>query len=104
MFEQTFKNIDDILYKDSGRRLGKTNPLNDNDMKEFVELQKTKPETEKILMFRISIIDEETFDLSVKNLYIPVQAPLIDYKEILEEMKKLDTETSELFKSLGELL
>jgi len=40
---------------DPGRNMGKTNPLNDKDMAEFVELQKTQPETEKsgILKWRI---------------------------------------------------
>ena len=32
---------------DPGRNLGKTNPLNDNDLKEFIELQTSKPTNEK---------------------------------------------------------
>jgi type I restriction enzyme M protein len=32
---------------DPGRSLGKTNPLNDDDLKEFVDLQATFAETEK---------------------------------------------------------
>ena len=33
-----------------GRNMGKTNPLNDKDMAEFIELQKTKTETEPSLL------------------------------------------------------
>ena len=39
---------------DPGRNMGKTNPLNDKDLAEFVELQKTKPETEQSWNVRVA--------------------------------------------------
>ena len=52
---------------DPGRNLGKTNPLNDDDLAEFVELQKTKADSPKSWSVDAADIDPATFDLSVKN-------------------------------------
>lgn len=89
---------------DAGRSMGKTNPLNDNDLKEFVALQKTKPETEKSWNLTIADIDETTFDLSVKNPNKPEEAPLREPVLILEEMQTLDEETNEILETLNELV
>ena len=52
---------------DPGRNLGKTNPLNDDDLAEFVELQKTFADSPKSWSVDAKTIDQATFDLSVKN-------------------------------------
>ena len=52
---------------DPGRNLGKTNPLNDDDLAEFVKLQKTFADSPKIWSVDAKSIDQTTFDLSVKN-------------------------------------
>ena len=52
---------------DPGRNLGKTNPLNDDDLKEFVKLQKTFADSPKSWSVDAKNIDQTTFDLSVKN-------------------------------------
>jgi type I restriction enzyme M protein len=49
------------------RNLGKTNPLNENDLAEFVELQKTFADSENSWTVNIKDIDQSTFDLSVKT-------------------------------------
>jgi len=87
-----------------GRTLGKTNPLNDNDLEEFVNLQNKKPETEHSWNVKIADVNEADFDLSVKNKNTPDEAPLRDPKDILNEMKKLDKETNDILKSLEELV
>lgn len=89
---------------DPGRNMGKTNPLNDKDLAEFVELQKTMPETEKSWMVNMADVDSATYDLSVKNPNTPEEAPLRAPKEILAEMQTLDAETNELLQSIKELL
>ena len=89
---------------DPGRNMGKTNPLNDKDLAEFIELQKTKPETEKSWMLKIGEVNEETHDLSVKNPNLPEEAPLRDPKEILKEMEVLDSQTNVILKSIKEFL
>ena len=89
---------------DPGRNMGKTNPLNDKDMAEFVELQKTKPESEQSWNLKVADLDEKTCDLSVKNPNTPEEAPLREPEVILAEMVKLDAETAGLLKEIGELV
>ena len=55
-----------------GRNMGKTNPLNDKDMAEFIELQKTKPETEKSSSIMAFVI--VAFETSNGILYSPVSS------------------------------
>ena len=89
---------------DPGRKLGKTNPLNDDDMQEFVEFQKTKRESEKSWTFKVAELDKDTFDLSPKNPNTPEEAPLRSPQEILAEMAELDRETNAILESLKELI
>jgi len=89
---------------DPGRNMGKTNPLNDKDLEEFVTLQKTKPETEQSWNIKVAEIDETTFDLSVKNPNTPEEAPLRSPEVILAEMERLDSETNSILESIKELL
>ena len=77
-----------------GRNLGKTNPLNDKDLEEFIELQKSQPESEKSWTLDINEIPDETIDLSVRNPNTPEEKPLRKPEEILSEIKKLDTENT----------
>ena len=56
------------FYKlDPGRNLGKTNPLNDDDLKDFVALQAKFKDSENSWTVDVKSIDKTTFDLSVKN-------------------------------------
>jgi len=89
---------------DPGRNMGKTNPLNDEDLKDFIALQPDQPETEKSWVLKVSDIPEDTYDLSVKNPNAPEEAPLRSPEEILAEMETLDAETNELLKSIRELV
>lgn len=89
---------------DPGRNMGKTNPLNDKDLTEFIELQKTKPETEKSWILKIGDVNKETYDLSVKNPNLPEEAPLRDPKDILKEMEILDSQTNVILKSIKDFL
>jgi type I restriction enzyme M protein len=56
-----------VYQLDPGRNLGKTNPLNDDDLAEFVELQKTFADSPRSRRVDAADIDPATFDLSVKN-------------------------------------
>ena len=89
---------------DPGRNMGKTNPLNDDDMAEFVKLQKKKSKSEKSWTINIADINTDTYDLSVKNPNIPEEAPLRSPQEILTEMETLDNETKEIIQSIKGLV
>lgn len=86
------------------RNLGKGNPLNENDLAEFVELQKTKANSENSWSVTVKDIDQTTFDLSVKNPSKASEAILREPKEILEEMRKLDGESGEILRGIKNIL
>ena len=89
---------------DPGRNLGKTNPLNDNDLVEFVELQKTFADSPKSWMVDVKDVDSDTFDLSVKNPNSNEEVKHRSPKEILNEITKLDTESSDLLQTIEGLI
>jgi len=82
------------------RNLGKGNPLNENDLTEFIELQKKKLDSENSWTVRVSDIDDATCDLSVRNANKKEEATFRDPKKILQEMKALDEETTDLINSI----
>src|SRR5680860_785917 len=86
------------------RNLGKGNPLNENDLSEFVELQKNKSESENSWSIDVSKVDQKSFDLSVKNPNKNDDVVLREPKEILSEMKKLDEESEEILDNIRKLL
>jgi type I restriction enzyme M protein len=83
------------------RNLGKGNPLNENDLAGFVELQKTKANSVNSWSVNIKDVDQTTFDLSVKNPNMGGEVLLREPKEILEDMKLLNEQSGEL---LGNIL
>ena len=89
---------------DPGRNLGKTNPLNDDDLAEFVKLQKTHADSPKSWSVDVKDIDTETFDLSVKN---PNGGEVVTHRspaEIIDEIAALDAESAEVLESIRGLL
>jgi len=89
---------------DPGRNMGKTNPLNDDDLAEFIELQKTFADSPKSWAVDVKGIDQATFDLSVKN---PNGAEEIKHrspKAIMDEIAALDRESAGVLKKIRGLL
>ena len=86
-----------------GRNIGKTNPLNENDLEDFVKLSKEKKLSDNSWSKDINKINKDTFDLSVKN---PNTKQIIDERnpeEIINEIKKLDEESSDLLIKIEKL-
>jgi len=88
---------------DPGRNMGKTNPLNDKDLAEFVTLQASFADSDKSWTLDVSTL-EGTYDLSVKNPNTPEAAPLRDPEAIIAEITKLDAESAEILASIRGLL
>lgn len=86
------------------RNLGKTNPLNEKDLAEFVGLQKTFADSANSWSINVADIDQSTFDLSAKNPNKKEETALRSPQAILEEMKALDEESGEILNSILELL
>lgn len=87
-----------------GRNLGKTNPLSEKDLEEFATLYKNREESENSWIVPLIDVDEETYDLSVKNPHIKEEAPLRAPSEIIEEMHLLDSRSSELLEEIKRIL
>ena len=89
---------------DVGRNMGKTNPLNNADLLDFIELQKTFADSAKSWRVDVADIDKTTFDLSVKNPNggeeIIHRSPL----EIMDEIAALDLESVDVLTKIRALL
>ena len=84
--------------------LGKTNALNDDDLKEFVALQAGFEDSPKSWSVEVGNIDQETWDLSVKNPNREEQEPLREPEDIIAEIAALDAESSEILESIEGML
>ena len=92
-------------YKpDVGRNLGKTNPLNDEDLKDFVALQVKFENSENSWTVVAKNIGKTTYDLSVKNPNKADETKLRDPKEIIAEMAALDAQSAEILAGIGRML
>lgn len=89
---------------DPGRNMGKTNPLNDNDMADFITKQKTFAESDKSWIVNRADLDTTTYDLSVKNPNTPEEAPLRDPKDIIAEIASLDAQSANILKQIQGML
>ena len=89
---------------DPGRNMGKTNPLNDADLQEFIELQKTFADSDKSWSVDAASIVATSFDLSVNN---PNGGEAVTHRspqDILDEIAALDAECAEVLATLRTML
>jgi type I restriction enzyme M protein len=89
---------------DPGRSLGKTNPLNDDDLAEFVALQATFADSDNSWTVSVDDLDHDSFDLSVKNPSKAEEAPLRDPEVIINEIETLDKESEEILEGIRGML
>lgn len=86
------------------RSLGKTNALNENDLAEFIKLQKTKADSENSWTVKVADIDKTTYDLTAKNPNKKNEIVLRDPKKILNDMKMLDSNSMEILAQIRALV
>ena len=89
---------------DPGRNLGKTNPLNDDDLAEVIELQATFADSPKSWSVDAATIDQTTFDLSVKNPDGGEEVIHRSPEDIMDEIAALDAESAEVLLTIRGLL
>ena len=87
-----------------GRNMGKTNALNDGDLVDFVEMQKSFADSVQSWSVGTAGIDAATFDLSVKNPNSGDEVVLRSPEEILHEIAALDAESAEVLAAIREML
>jgi len=89
---------------DPGRNMGKTNPLNDADLLEFIELQKTFADSDKSWSLDAARIDAASYDLSVKNPNGGEEITHRSPQEILNEIATLDVKSAEVLANIRAML
>jgi len=106
LFFEKGKPTKDIWYYqlNPGRNMGKTNPLNDKDLAEFVELQKTKVQSENSWSINIADTDQKTFDLSVKNPNKKDENVLREPHEILNEITLIEEKSNEYIREIRKII
>ena len=75
--------------------MGKTDPLNENDLADFVEKQKTKADSENSWSVNVADLNEN-YDLSPKN---PNKVEAVDERtpqQIADEIRALASQNQEL--------
>jgi type I restriction enzyme M protein len=84
--------------------LGKTNPLSEADLAEFIELREKKTESQNSWNIDLAIVDKNLYDLSVRNPNrgheIVIRSPL----EILNEIQSLDEKSAEILSQIKDSL
>ncbi len=89
---------------DPGRSMGKTNPLNDADLAEFVKLQQTFADSPKSWSVDAKTIDPTTFDLSVKNPNGGEEITHRSPQDIMDDIAALDAESAKVLQTIRGLL
>lgn len=88
----------------AGRNMGKTNPLNERDLAEFVEMAKTQELGENSWFVDVEKLNTSTWDLTVNN---PNRVETVDTRtpqEIIAEIEELDAQAALALQAIKELL
>ncbi len=95
-----------IFYYDLNldRNLGLTNPLNEKDLEEFVNLYTSKKEGLNSWSKNIKDVNKETWDLTVNNPNIVEEIDERTPIEIMSEIEELNEQEVETLKKIKELL
>ena len=89
---------------DVGRNMGKKNPLNEKDLADFIETNKTKKLSKNSWIIDIEALDKETWDLTVKNPNVSEEIDNRTPQEIITEIEQLDIQAAKALQRIKELL
>jgi len=93
------------FYKlDPGRNMGKTNPLNDADLAEFISLQKTFADSPNSWSVDVKDVDHKVYDLSVRNPNGGEAPAHRSPHDIMDEIAALDIESARVLERIKALL
>jgi len=87
-----------------GRNMGKTNSLNENDLKDFIKSAKTQKLSDNSWSVDISKINKENLELGVFNPNIKQEVDNRTPEQVISEIEELDKQSSEIIKKLKEIL
>jgi type I restriction enzyme M protein len=86
------------------RNLGKTNPLSEKDLEEFISLQSGFLEKKYSWNVNIKDIDKSNYDLSIKNPNIIETPDILKPEQILNTIEQLNHEENKIIKNIKEIL
>ncbi len=86
------------------RNLGKTDPLKEKDLADFLDCFNEFKETENSWFLDLKDVDPDTLDLSVKNPNKNDEVVYLTPKEIIKEIEDADAKSTDLLKQIKELL
>jgi type I restriction enzyme M protein len=89
---------------DPGRSMGKTNPLNDEDLAEFVKLQEKFDDSPQSWSVDSKRIDQDGWELSAKNPNGGGEVKHRSPKELIQEIAELDAESATILEKIRTLL
>ena len=89
---------------DPGRNLGKSNSLNDADLEDFVAVQKDFTVSGKSWNIKRGEIEENSYDLSLKNPNAEKAQPLRSPERIISEIRGLNAESASQIEGIENLL
>jgi type I restriction enzyme M protein len=87
-----------------GRRLGKTQPLRDEDLADFLSHQRTRSVSPRSWVRSVATIDKTSYDLSVRN---PARSKVVAHRKpraILGEVSAIDRDCLRIQKTLARRL
>lgn len=87
-----------------GRNMGKTNPLNEKDLEEFIALQRKFKDSDRSWSLDVSDINQATWDLSVKNPNGNSEVVHRSPEDIIAEIEDLDIANKAIIERLRALL
>ncbi|MGL6178710.1 MAG: N-6 DNA methylase [Tannerellaceae bacterium] len=87
-----------------GRNLGKTNPLNREDLAEFVALQPEQTTSENSWVIDVKALNPDTLDLSVNNPNKVVEVDERTPAQIAEQIERLNADSHRLLNEILEIL
>ena len=106
LFFNKGKPTDKIWYYqlNVGRSLGKTSPLNEEDLAEFVKMSKSRKKSANSWLVNVADLNQDTWDLTAKN---PNRVEEVDNrtpKEIITEIEGLDVQGTKALRKIRKLL
>ena len=106
LFFEKGKSTQNIWYYqlNVGRSMGKTNPLNEEDLLEFVEKSKIQKTNNNCWIVDIKDIDTNTLDLAVNNPNIVEEVDSRTPEDIIAEIEEIDAQSINSLKAIKELL
>ena len=87
-----------------GRSLGKTSPLNDRDMRDFIDQYREFSVSPRSWVVTVDEVNQSTFDLAVQNPSLSNEIINRNPEVILDEIMSLDAESSRVLQKIRKMI